>query len=224
MIDTPLRYPGGASVIVRVEPIGLGYAVSDAEFAFRECILLGAERGFPGFAREVANWSGVDFDGRMLYLRDVSEDDLVHAVAAVAHASSTSVNRIATRVAERKAVKVHAVKQVLAEKLTKTFIGRRIHLDFKTRGASNEEWTFDVAVQFDAQLSLFQIVSPKPKSVYEAVASFLDMSDLPPSQARPALIAVLEDRAATRRLRLLERSARTIDLTADFSAWSTLAA
>jgi hypothetical protein len=220
-ISTPLVYPGGGTVVVRLDHVGDRYFLSDAGMGRREAEFLGGERIFARLAPNIAARFGVGFDHHAFFVADTSREDLVPAVVAISNASRSAVELTAYRVAEKAAT---GARELMREKLISAFGQKAVATSYKLRGASNDEWDFDAAVTTDDHLALFQVVTPATQSVYGAVARFTDIADLPQTDGRPRLVAVLEDPLKTPRLRLVERSAYTIDLAAGLTSWQKVAA
>jgi hypothetical protein len=217
-ISTPLLYPGGAPVVVRIDAAANAFFASDAGIGQREATIIGADRIFLGVGGDIAKRFGVEFDQSVFICRNVRRDELAPAVVAIANASRSAVELSAYRHAEKSAADA---RDLMREKLATVFGKSAVTSAYAMRGASNDEWKFDAAVTGDKGLSLFQVVTPAAQSVYGAVARFVDVSDL---AERPRLVAVIQDRLKTPRLRLVERSALTIDLSAAPDRWRRAAA
>ncbi len=219
-ITTPLTYLGGSPVVVRLDQQGIKYFVSDAGLGSREAELVGGIRAFPKIADTAAARFGVAFDRHAFFEAEVSTDDLISSVIAVANASRSAADLVSYRMAEKAA---NDARFVMRERLFRAFNPSIIATDFVFRGASNDEWEFDAAVKQDEHLALFQVVTPAPQSVVSAAARFIDVSDI--SQAEPPrLVGVLQDRARTQRIKLLQRSAMIIDMAAETPVWQRAAA
>ncbi len=94
-LSLPLLYPGGAMVGVEISRLRDGFLVSDSGGARREAGLLGGEKTFVRIAGEIADRFGVRFDRNMLFEMEVTVDELVVVVAAVANAAKTAVENTA---------------------------------------------------------------------------------------------------------------------------------
>jgi len=90
-LSLPLLYPGGSMVGVEISKLRDGFLVTDAGGARREAGLMGGEKTFVRLAGDIAERFGVRFDRNMIFEMDVSVDDLVVVVAAVANAAKTAV-------------------------------------------------------------------------------------------------------------------------------------
>jgi hypothetical protein len=215
-VSTPLLYPGGTAVVVRMDQITDDrYFVTDAGMGHKEAGFLGAtSRLFAPIAREAANRFGVRFDQDSFFEVDTTREDLVAAVTAIANASRTAVERVAYRLAERTDA---LVRETMRERLINTFGKDRIRSRWEELGDSHEQHEFSAAVLANTKaVALFEVVTPSPQSANAAVTKFVDVGD---RQDRPQLIAVLSDRPKTPHLRIIGRTANLIDLHSDASAW-----
>ena len=217
-ISTPLLYPGGASVAVRIDAAGDRFIASDAGIGSREAHLLGGDRIYARAAGAAARRYGVSFDGVSMFTIDSPREELVFAVTAVANASKAAVEATAFRIAERAA---GASRELLHIRLERLFGKHAETKKVTARGASNDEWEFDAAVRQEGRLILFEAINPHAGSVSSAVAKFVDIADMP---EHPGLVGVLVDPSRTPHRRLIERSAVTIAMAAEDRAWQRAAA
>lgn len=218
-ISTPLTYVGGAPVVVRVDPAGSKFFVSDAGIGAREADLMGGSHLYRRVAEQMAARFGVRFDRHVLFEADAVQDDLVASVIAIANASKGAVDQTAFRIAEKAA---HDARVAIKDKLYEAFARDQVIIDYTMRGASNDEWEFNAALKLPGHLTLVQVIAPAPQSVNGAVARFLDMSDLSDDD-RPKLVGALQDRARTKHVKLLQRSAQIIDMSAPADIWQRAA-
>jgi len=216
-ISTPLLYPGGTTVVVRMDQITDDrFFVTDAGIAHREAGFLGAgQRVFLPIAREAATRFGVRFDQDAFFEAHTDREELIAAVTAIANASRTAVERIAYRLAERTDA---LARETMRERLVASFGKDRVKARWEERGDSLEEHEFSAAVLGAAAkvIALFEVVTPSPQSANAAVTKFVDVGD---RQERPDLVAVLSDRPKTPHLKIIGRSAKLIDLHADPATW-----
>lgn len=219
-ISTPLTYIGGAPVVVRLDPVGPKFFVSDAGIGAREADLIGGSRLYRKIAEHMAARFGVRFDKDALFEADAVHDELIASVIAIANASKGAVDQTAFRLAEKAA---QDAKIAVRERLQAAFARELITTDIRVKGSSNDEWDFDAAVKLPTHMALIHVVSPAATSVNSAVARFLDMSDLP-DETRPRLVGALQDRSRTQHVKLLQRSANIIDFTAGPDVWQRAAA
>jgi hypothetical protein len=210
LIDTPLLYPSGAHVVVSIDGNGNSYFVSDTGGASLEADLMGVSRSFPVFAKRLADQTQISFDSNCFYASSVSRDQLVVAVIALANASKQACDHAAFKLASRP---YQFDDTELVERLTAIFGAPKVHQKAEFAGASNKIWKFAAAVEADGRQTVFDLVKPSWQSLYPAVVKFTDLSDLPSS---PRRVAVLADRTHTTALdlNLLGRSAQIIDFSA----------
>lgn len=216
-LSLPLLYPGGSMVAVEISKLRDSFLVTDAGIARREAGLLGGERTFLRIAKDVADRFGVRFDQNMIFELEVSSNDLVMVVAAVANAAKTAVEETAMHLA----VVQHAdYRASLWNRLEvihgKTRVERNIHI----RGSS-DSWEFDAAVKRDRHVSVFEIVVPNANAVNSAVTKFLDIRDL--GKQAPNRVAVLTNKDATPHLPVLARTAKWIPIDAPDDAFRAAA-
>lgn len=208
-LSLPLLYPGGSMVGVEISRLRDDFLVSDAGSARREAGLLGGERSFAQLAPDVATRFGVRFDHNMFFDINVSRDDLVIAVAAIANASKSAVEATAMKLASVE----HADYQaMLWSKLDRVFTPKRVAREFSFKGKS-EKWKFDAGVDILGQISLFEIVTPYANSVNSAVTMFVDIRDL--GKEAPNRVAILTNKDKTPHFAVLTNTAKWISADAD---------
>src|SRR5919108_5040754 len=72
-ISTPLLYPSGASVLVRVQEAGNDRCfVSDVGMGYQEAEMMGASLIYARHARSVAEEAGVGFDDHTFFVLDIA--------------------------------------------------------------------------------------------------------------------------------------------------------
>jgi hypothetical protein len=204
-LSTPLLYPGGVMVGIEISRLRDGFLVTDAGGARREAGLLGGERTFARVAHEVAERFGVRFDHNMIFDLEVTEDELVVAVIAVANAAKTAVETTALHLAT---VEHADYRASLWGRLERIYDTKSVARGQRVRGSS-DEWEFDAVVTIQGRLSLFEIVVPHPNAVSSAVTKFLDIRDL--GEIAPSRIAVLTQKQRTPHIPVLARTARLIN-------------
>ncbi|MGO4439347.1 hypothetical protein [Rhizobium sp. RAF56] len=206
MIVTPLVYPGGARVVLRLQESPTGFFVSDNGAARSEADLMGGRAIFARIARGLAERFSVRFDSDMIFDLDVPREALVSAAIAVGNASKYAVDHTAERLSERNA---SDMRQKLWERLAAVFPRAFVEREAMFMGASSE-WKFDAVMESDEHKSVFDLVTPHAASVHAAVSKFLDVKDL--GDGAPVRVAVAIDRQKTPHLPLLGRTAKIIDL------------
>jgi hypothetical protein len=216
-LSLPLMYPGGSMVGVEISRLRDGFLVSDAGAARREAGLLGGERSFAQLAPAIATRYGVRFDHNMFFDVNVTRDELVVAVSAIANASKAGVEETAVRLS---AVEHADYQAMLWEKLEHVFTPKLVARKQVFRG-SHETWEFDAAVHAHGRMSLFEIVTPYANSVNSAIAKFVDVKEL--GSAAPNRIAILTNRDKTPHLSVLASTARWIPASANDEAFRAAA-
>lgn len=205
-IVTPLLYPGGGCVVLRLEASPNGFFVSDYGAARRECELMGGDRIFSRVAREQAKKHGVNFDSDMIFDIEVPREALVTAAIAVANASKASVDETAETISAKKA-------DTQREKLWRTLLDvfpKESVVENGSFSGRSETWKFDAVVQLENTI-LFQTVSPNSLSVHSAVARFLDVKDN--GNEDTVRVSVPFNVQATPHIQLLSRTSRIIGIT-----------
>jgi hypothetical protein len=212
-ISLPLIYPGGSMVAVELSKWRDSFLVTDAGIARREAGLMGGERTFLRIAKEVAERFGVRFDHNMIFQLEVSGDDLVIVVAAVANAAKTAVEETAMHLA----VVQHADYRASLWNRLEVIHGKdKVQRKIKLKGSS-DKWEFDAAVKRGERLAVFEIVVPNANAVNSAVTKFLDIRDL--GKGAPARVAVLTNKDATPHLPVLARTAKALSIDASEEAF-----
>lgn len=216
-LSLPLLYPGGSMVAVEISKLRDAFLVTDAGIARREAGLLGGERTFLRIAKDVADRFGVRFDQNMIFEFEVSGDDLVIVVAAIANAAKTAVEETAMHLAVVQHADYRAALWSRLEVIHgKTRVERSIHI----RGSS-DSWEFDAAVKRDKRISVFEIVVPNANAVNSAVTKFLDVKDL--GKNAPNRVAVLTNKDTTPHLSVLARTAKWLPIDASDDAFRAAA-
>jgi hypothetical protein len=205
-ISLPLLYPGGAMVGIELSRLRGEFLVTDAGGARREAGLLGGEKSFQRIAKEVAERFGVRFDRNMMFDLDVTEDDLLPAVVAVANAAKTAVENTALHLTSVEHADHRAYLWDRLERVYGTKVAKREPIKFR---GSTEQWDFDASIEVQGTFTLFEVVTPHANSVNSAVTKFLDVRDLGEKLA-PKRVAVLIDKEHTPRLLVLGRTARLL--------------
>lgn len=218
LIVTPLLYPSGSMVVVRIDKSADGYFVSDYGCGARETSMMGeSEKIFRRQAKKASELHGVKFTEDLFYDSDVPAEALVGAVICVANASKYCVEQTALAVATAER---NTRRELLWSHLEVAFQGTKIVRGGEVSGAS-DRWEFDAVVQREVQPVLFELVSPTGGSVNAAVTKFLDIRDLGPEMF--GRVAVTVDRANTPHLAVLARNAQIIGLKSPASDYAAAA-
>jgi hypothetical protein len=188
-VSTPLLYPSGATVVVRIEQTGREFFVSDFGAGHNEAELLGGDLIYRRAAKSISEAAGIDFDQMTFFVLRASEAQLVGAVAAVANCSHEAVLVTSMKLVERRD---HDEADILYERLVEVFPASSVHRSATVVGASNTEWHVSSLVDVGRRKVVFEAVNKHPNSVVFAAAKFNDLARL---QHPPGRIAVVRRKA-----------------------------
>jgi hypothetical protein len=206
-IRTPLRYPSGTSVIIRIDGSADRYFASDNGAGYEEVLMLNAARGYVLVANGLTQGTGVGFDSRRFFVAQAASDELVGVVGAIANLSCRAVIQTITNHEARKA---NTDRNLLIERLESAFGRPRVERDVVVRGASTVEWEVIARVANDNVISVYDYASPHKNSVTSAAAKFHDIARL---EVAPRRIVAVRDRLIMGNLlTLLSQAANVIEL------------
>lgn len=213
-IRTPVLFPSGSTVVVVIEAEGGGrYRVSDLGQGEDEADLLDIVATYRSQAREIAELSGLAFDGRAFVLTQASAAQLVGATMAVANASSRALDRAILRAGERR-------RSTAADRLVARLgllFPQRVERNGEVRGASTQPWTFDAVVHIGDRRAVFEAVTPHQTSIAFATMKFHDVARL---QAPPVRVAVVHRKASLHAfLAVVSQAAKVIEDDAADQSW-----
>src|SRR5262245_6423555 len=86
-VRTPLLYPSGSTVVVRVAGSGDDFSVTDFGLGFMEAEGMGLEKVYVRHAEEIASEYGVSYEDHAFKLTRISGEQLTGAVIAIANCS-----------------------------------------------------------------------------------------------------------------------------------------
>lgn len=216
----PVLYPSGSFVTLRIGGGPREFVITDDGSAAQEADMAGATEFFHRAAKEVAERTGVKFDGNALFEIEAPADNLPGFMAIVADASRRAAQLVAERHAERLD---RRLKVGLAARLKEVFGEALIDVRPQVSGASTHAWPFDAAARLAGRTLLFAAVTPSAVSVSSA---YLKLDDVKRLGDGPRTVAVLTRPAAFRedqRL-ILGRAALLVDASASNDAFRLLAA
>ena len=212
-LRTPVMYPGGSMVVVRVAALGTRngssadrFLVSDMGLARQEADLMGAAPLFTRWAPKVAERAGVSFDHRDFFLMEVGRPQLAGAVATVAACSQEAVQLTAFKLAERRQ---QDATERLYERLVTVFSRDRVAKDVEVLGASNTPWHVAALVSSDGHKAVFEPVANHPTAIAAAVTKFFDIAQLENGPARIAMVRNKE--AFGTKLAVIAGAAKVVD-------------
>lgn len=186
IVGTAVNYPDGASVVVRIEPEGDRFYVSDDGYASLAAELMGGSRSFAKIARGVADRAGVRFDLRSFFVLEVERSRLPGAVAAIANASANAVERTVYAM-ERERIK--RTRSIFEARLMEAF-GDSAIFEVEIPGASRS-WEFAAGVQgHDGFEAVYEYVSPSFNSVASANLKIGDVRNM---REAPTTVVALAD-------------------------------
>ena len=187
-VTTPLLYPSGSYVVVRVDGHGEGFFVTDFGMGFEEASELGAEKAFRKVSKSVAERIGVRFDGHAFFELEVTEGQLSGGIAAIANASLEAVTLTHMKTAEQVQRDDNAT---LHDRLVTLFSPKFVERDVEVLGGSNTKWHVSSLVRMNESLTAFEAVSKHHISVVSAAAKF---GDIARSEFAPARVAVVNSK------------------------------
>lgn len=172
LISTPLLYPSGGTVSVRVSgDSDSGYTVTDMALGYDEAQSMGAAALYSRIVRQAAEDAGIGLEGHQLVVSGASLDQLVGAVMAVANCAMTGTIVAADRQEERE--KRDDVAK-LVERLEGIF--KKVRPREPITGSSTYKWIVDAMVERDGQIAVFDAVSAHHASVFPTTTKFHDLA------------------------------------------------
>jgi hypothetical protein len=193
-IRTPLLYPSGATVVVRIEQGDNRYFVSDWGLGYQETDLYGAGSFYMRHARAIADKAGVGFDNQAFFIMEAPREQLAGAVVTIGNCSQEAAIRAADALAERT---FEDNKERLYERLVSVFakkVGpttKVVTKNAKVVGYSSTEWPIATLVKLPGanRQTIFEPVTKHHNSVAHATMKFHDIALL--GQEAPSRIAVV---------------------------------
>lgn len=220
LISTPVLFPSGTHVTVRVSFDGDRCLVTDDGSGFLEAEYMGGPHIFRRAARRVAEASGVRFNSFELFEADANPDTVPGIIAIVADASRRAVEITAERLADRA---VSDAKSTVLDRLTDAFGADHVDRDVPFSGASAHSWSLDALVRLDNVDVAVAVASAAPVSVS---STYVKLDDIRRLDDAPRTVVALAKRDTFKsdQLALLNRTARLIDFKASTIEFRRLAA
>jgi hypothetical protein len=185
-ITTAVNYPSGTAVVVRLDPEGDEFFVSDDGGGAIAAELFGAGSAYPRVAGDVARRFNVHYDRRSFFVLKVGRGKLPAAVALIANASANAVEH-ALMALDKQRAKVS--RELFVNRITEAF-GNSAAFDVKYRGTT-KVWDLDAAVTVDGNIAaVFEYVTPALASVAFA---HMKVGDISAMIDRPRTAIVLSD-------------------------------
>src|SRR5271170_7808850 len=101
-VKTPLTYPSGSGVVIRVGDSYPDFLVTDFGCGYEEADLMGGSGIYVRSARAIAETAGISFDSHAFFVLKVPRDQLPGAIVTVANCSREAVSVAAFRMSERR--------------------------------------------------------------------------------------------------------------------------
>lgn len=208
-VQTPVAFPTGRSVGLKLLGGPLDFTITDDGLAMREAERIGAEDICRREAKKIAKEFGLNFNEWELFEAQAPVDRLVGLASLVANAVGLTLLRTCDKFAERFETRR---REDLAAQLSRIFGERKVSKDVDFNGAARA-WNFDARVELPSgRPGLFSVVTPAPISVAFAYSKLDDVSRL---DAPPFLAAVLDGNVDPNDKVLLSRPARKLFLVTD---------
>jgi hypothetical protein len=189
IVSMPMMYPSGSSVVLEIIENSGRCLVSDRGGAFSEAEMYGASRVFRKEAERAAEAADIRFDGRNMFVVDVSLDQLRGAMVVVANCSSKAASATALRHSERAD---RDAKEELYHRLASLYRSRDVQHDVQMRGA-RAGWRVSVAVFGGPSLVIFEPVNGVYVSAVGTAAKFQDFAQSENPPKRIGVIRSAED-------------------------------
>ena len=190
-ITTPLIYPSGAKVLVRIEPASKSeFFVSDYGLGNTECDMMGATLQYRRHAPQIADAAGVGFDHHAFFVAKVSRDQLSGAAATIANCSLEAVSVAALKLSEKKYTDdAEELHRRLVSIFTETLVSKNVPFT----GASQTKWNVANVVRTSARnasehITIFEPVTIHHASIATAVTKFHDIARLDHPPRRVAVV------------------------------------
>ncbi|HZQ12801.1 MAG TPA: hypothetical protein VFB31_08335 [Pseudolabrys sp.] len=193
-IRTPLLYPSGATVVVRIQQGENRYFVSDWGLGYQETDLYGAGTFYMRHARTIAEKAGVGFDNQAFFIMEASREQLAGAAVTIANCSQEAAMRAADAQAEKtfedsKERLYERLVSVFAKKVgpTKKVVTKNAHVI----GHSSTEWPIATLVRLPGakKQTIFEPVTKHHNSVAHATMKFHDIALL--GKDAPTRVAIV---------------------------------
>lgn len=205
IIQTPVAFPSGTLVSVKLYGGPSTFTVTDDGCAMREAELMGADDIARREARKVAEEFQLTFNNWEIFEAQASINELVGLTILVANAAAQTLLRTSDKFAETFEVRR---KEELSLRLSRIFGEKNVVKNAAIAGASAKVWPFDARVILPSgRDGFFSRVTPSPISVASAYSKLDDVSRM---ENAPFLGAVLEGKFEAGDQALLKRAARRV--------------
>lgn len=184
-IKTPLTYPSGAGVVIRVSDSYPEFLVTDFGSGYEEADQLGGSSIYARSARAIAESAGIGFDSHSFFVLKVSRQQLPGAVVAVANCSREAVSVAFLRMSERRFAEN---TDILYQRLISVFPRRNVIKDADVIGQSTTHWHVATFVSDGPKPTIFEPVSSHHASIFAAATKFNDISKIEQAPNRVAVV------------------------------------
>jgi hypothetical protein len=188
-VSFPIFYPSGTSCVVKVEPDGSGFLVSDYGATFREVDHLGLGSGFTKSAKKFADEIGASVRDQEIICH-ATIDTLAMTMACIAQASSDLAAKMESRAGSSAEQQIQVE---LISRLERVFGKDAVKPDDPLVGQSAKEWNVDAVVYSGGRQIAFDFVRNNAQSVYAVAAKFHDIRAV---ERPPLAVAVVESKEA----------------------------
>lgn len=196
-IRTPLVYPSGSLVVVRVHRAAdTRFFVSDWGLGYQEAELSGSAPFYTRHANAIATKAGVGFDNRAFFVMEASREQLAGAVVTIANCSQEATIRAGDSLAEKT---FEDSKERLYERLIHVFhkearaSPKVVVKNAKIIGQSSTEWQIAAIVHLPGvRPTIFEPVTKHHNSVASAAMKFNDIARL--GRDAPARVAMVHNK------------------------------
>ncbi len=186
-VATPIVYPNGTGVAVKIDQGKDGYVITDDGYAEVIAEDMGALSAMHRVATGVALRAGLKYERGTFSIEGVERNVLHVAVASVANASAQAVERTLASVEKPRLTRS---REVFDKRLKEAF-GDAVSFDVEHLGATGRRWDFSAGVSYAGTFErLFELVSPSIQAV--GIAN-MKISDVRSMTDPPTVTAALID-------------------------------
>lgn len=218
-IVTPVLFPSGAHVSVRIVLESDHCLITDDGAAFAEADMMGAGDIFKRAGRTVAEEAGIRFNSYEIFEANASLETAPGIVAIIADAARRTIQITAERMAKRL---FEETRVDVVDRLIDAFGPHSVRRDAPISGASTHGWTVDAFIDVGPGVAV-EVISPAPVSVS---SSYMKLDDIRRLENAPRTVGALTSRRAFKadQLLILGRTARLIDARSPMDELRRLAA
>ncbi|MFX0543177.1 hypothetical protein ACEWPM_015795 [Roseovarius sp. S4756] len=187
VVDVPVMYPSGATVVVEVERNGDRFWVSDMGHALVETEFVAAQDFFSSAARTAADEYGVGFDGHSMFALWVPEGRLEAAIVCVANASNSACSEAIRAASDAKGRKAN---EHIFERIQSVFGPKIVAKTADIQGRHAHWEAHNVVIFPNSQKAIFESMSMHSNSIS---SRFLMFSDIKAADDAVSLNAMVKD-------------------------------